>query len=314
MTIPSKVEQLQDDWCSHTLHLTNVILSSENNKKNYFEKDSEIQTIEKCAFEKSNLSSLEFPDSLVDLQEGWCFGAESLYDMIISPKNQRFSFIDNKMVVKKKDINGECYDTLVFVSRYVETLKIPSFIKYIDCYAFSSMISLSEIDFTEDSQLEMISKYAFCLNIIEKLHIPEKVTYLEDGWCLGAICLSDISISPKNKNFKFLDNQKNIIVGKPNPEINVFDLIIFASREIKEAFIPSYIMKISSAAFSDCSDLILIDFPEYSELQSIGESCFSGTSIQKMVIPRKVTQISDDLLCNCVFLHSLEILGILKCN
>lgn len=60
-----------------------------------------------------------------------------------------------------------------------------------------------------------------------------------------------VIISLNNKNYKYLDEKHEIILGKSNKSKEDFDVIVFASRNIQEAIIPSYIKRINSYAFQN---------------------------------------------------------------
>ena len=64
---------------------------------------------------------------------------------------------------------------------------------------------LNEICFNENSELTTICKSFFSESPVTTLYFPSKLETLEDGWSIWAFDLCDIIISPKNKNFKYLD-------------------------------------------------------------------------------------------------------------
>ena len=49
---------------------------------------------------------------------------------------------------------------------------------------------------------------------MKSIFIPEHVNELEDGWCSITSKLTTVLISPKNFNFKHLDEEHKIIVWK----------------------------------------------------------------------------------------------------
>ena len=79
--------------------------------------------------------------------------------------------------------------------------------------------------------------------------IPKSVKILEDGWCNYAKKFNRLSVSPYNTNFSYLDDKHKIIVGKSDPCSTIYDIIVFANRDVRQAIIPSYIKYISSYAF-----------------------------------------------------------------
>ena len=246
---------------------------------------------------------------MVDLQEeGWCNGTERLAKIEISPKNKRYLVLDQEMIIERSDSNSNIYDSLVFVFRDLEYIKIPSFIKYIKPYAISDTLNLLKVEFSEDSELLSIGKNAFFSSSIENLQIPENVNNLQDGWCNYMDCLKSISIHPNNKNVKYLDNQNKIIVCKSDVNQDVFDVITFAALDIEKVVIPNYIRFLALGSFSDCNMLKSIEFSEDSKIQYIGNLCFSRTSICSISIPKYVKKIGKSSFVFCYNLCSIEFL------
>ena len=61
-----------------------------------FSEDSAVNTIFYYAFLFSNIEEIYFPTSLRELREGWCYGADKLTKIIISPSNCHFTFNEDK--------------------------------------------------------------------------------------------------------------------------------------------------------------------------------------------------------------------------
>lgn len=114
--------------------------------------------------------------------------------------------------------------------------------------SFQKNENLKSIKFTEDSELRIIEKEAFFHSSIFELSIPKSVEELQEGWCSN-LFLTNIIISSDNKNFTYLDEEHKIIIGKSNKNNDFFDVLVFASRDIKEAVIPPKIKHICSFAF-----------------------------------------------------------------
>ena len=72
-----------------------------------------------------------------------------------------------------------------------------------------------------------------------------------------------------------------------------FDEIVFASKNIVDAVIPSSIKQIGESSFNKCSRLKIIKFSKNSELESIESHAFCMTSIKNILIPRKVKKIGE---------------------
>lgn len=131
---------------------------------------------------------------------------------------------------------------------------------------------LKKIKITDDSSLQKICKSAFYSTDIKSLFIPATVDEIEDDWCECTEKLTTVIISPKNKHFKYFDNEHKIIVGKSDNNSEIFDTIIFASRDITEATIPEQIKYIPPNFFEKCSKLKSLKSSEDSEISTIYEN------------------------------------------
>lgn len=58
--------------------------------------------------------------------------------------------------------------------------------------------------------------------------ISSSAEELEDEWLEGAKQMNTVTVSWSSKNYKYLDDNEQIIAGKSDTNIDVFDTIIFA--------------------------------------------------------------------------------------
>lgn len=138
------------------------------------------------------------------------------------------------------------------------------------------------------------------------MSIPVNVEELEDGWCCNTKYLTDVELYSENKNFKYLDPDHKIIIGKSNNSEKVYDILSFASRDIYHAIIPPFIKHISSEAFSNCQKLESIEIPTNSELETIGKDSFCNTNINQIFIPKHVHTIGSCAFIDCEELKTVE--------
>ena len=271
-----------------------------------FTENCELHSIDKDVFTRSSIESISIPSSVEELKEGWCCGTPKLTCLTVSQKNEYFSYADKerKMIAKKSDLTKNIYDVLVFVARDVKHVVIPATITQINPFAFDECQHLKTIDFCEDSKLTSIEKYSFLHSTIECLSVPSKVVELKEGWCCGTSKLNKVVISPLNKRFVFYDNK--LILGKSTENLNAFDILVFARRDIKEAIIPAPVKRINSFAFDECFNLKTVEFSKNSELLSIDEGAFSCSSLEKITIPPSVKYIGVEAFSECKHLKSIE--------
>ena len=271
--------------------ITSICGSIYSIKNIKFEKDSSVKTIYKHAFSISEIEVICFPSSLKELKEGWCCGTKELKKIVISPSNKQFIFKDNKYLLGKSGENHNEFDILLFASRDIKEISIPSNIKIISSYAFENCENLTKIEIPKNSKLQTIGSSAFSNSKIEEIYFPTNLKELKEGWCNETKELTKIIISPSNKQFIFKDNK--YLLGKNDENNNEFDILLFASRDIKEIFIPPDIQIISSYAFENCENLTKIEIPKNSKLQTIGSSAFSNSKIEEIYFPTNLKELKE---------------------
>lgn len=97
----------------------------------------------------------------------------------------------------------------------------------------------------------------------------------------------------ENEYYKF-DEDHQLVVRRQSKETEKYEFLVFSSRTIKQANIPSTIKYIESYSFAQCSLLTSVTIPEDSELISIGKKSFKDTRIKEFYIPSKVEKIEED--------------------
>lgn len=167
--------------------------------------DSKLEIIERYTFSCTQIKSLTIPANVKELGECWCENTKNLTKVTIDPSNKVYTNYDDdgKVVIGKSDIESDVHDILIFVSRDIERFTIPSFItninsnafndcliqsiiipsnvKFIGNGAFSCCDFLKKIEFDPDSELQVIGKEAFNCCPIGSFIIPRNVTSIEEG-------------------------------------------------------------------------------------------------------------------------------------
>ena len=210
-----------------------------------------------------------------------------------------------------------------FFNVSIESIVIPSRIKIIPPRTFCACKNLKEIKFLEDSELETIDHNAFYDSAIEYIDFPSQLKKLNEGWNNGIENLKKISISLSNKYFRYVDEKylltkSNINDDKDDDNSNnnknnnddeeIYDVLIFARRDIVEANIPSYIKIIDSHSFENCTNLQIINFENNNQLERINKYAFSNcSSLQSIELSSNVKIIGKNSFYNCIQLLSFHI-------
>lgn len=266
--------------------------------------DSKLQTIEKDAFSKSNIESLSIPSSISDLQEGWCNQTWKLQSIIVVPGNE-FNIIsfENKFILGKSSQKSDIFDVLLFARRDIKAAIVPPSVKRIASFAFSG-------------------------SSIESITIPSSVSQFDVGWCGYTEKLSEVKITPSDET-SIIYFEDKLILGKTDSNSDVYDVLLFARRDVKTVKIPSFIKRISSYAFGQstiekvsiptetthieegsfilCEKLLNVEIPSNSKLKFIGNNAFAYSSIECFTIPLHLTEIEECTFFYCVHLKHVEI-------
>ncbi|KAK8843557.1 hypothetical protein M9Y10_024614 [Tritrichomonas musculus] len=191
-----------------------------------------------------------------------------------------------------KEIRGR-----LFEESLIERIEIPPHVTKIAENSFSFTNKLKVIEFSEQSEIKTICDFAFSHSSVEFLSIPSSIVHL-NNCLLKTPKLNTIKIIEcEEENVRSFDGQ--LIIGKTDIKRDIFDVLLFGPRNIKEVFIPSFIKKIGSNAFNECSQLFSVTFSEDSQLESIENDAFSDSSIESIIIPKGVVNIGECAFMNC---------------
>lgn len=295
--IPSSVKLLDDGFLGQRWTETKVTISNEN--KCYKLIDDNL-IIGKSDENKDEYDVVVL--ALLDIKE------------VIIPSSIKyinsFSFCNCQFLSKvefQSNSNLISIGEFAFGFSIIEDISIPKSCKIIKKHAFGDCKYLKSINFDDESELISIPTMLFSESLIEKFTITKNIQKIEQGCFDSADCLNQVIISPGNKYFEYLDDQHKIIVRKSNQNNSVFDVLVFACRDIKKVFIPSTIKYIDSYCFCGCKKLKKIEFAENSQLISIGKKSFSEISIKSIELPSSLTNISPYAFSFCKKLDEITI-------
>lgn len=184
-------------------------------------------------------------------------------------------------------------------------ISIPPLITKIREYVFQSCSNLMTIDIPENSEITSIESKAFMRSLVEKLFFPKKLSNLHDDWCAYTSNLNQIVVSPENKNFVFKDNQ--LLLGKTDPQSEIFDIVLFGRRDLETIEIPSNVKIINPYSFHLCEDLKNVAIFDDSDLHTIKNYAFAQSKIEKISLPKNVSVLGRDVFYSCYDLKFVEI-------
>lgn len=262
-----------------------------------FSENSKLQIIKEYAFSSSNLQHINIPAHVNQIGRhafSWC---KNLSDIVFAENSELSSLEKN-----------------VLHQTAIETINLPSQISLICEGAFSQCTNLKTINFAKDSKLKSIEMNAFAGSSLNKIIMPSNLENLKDGWCWGTSNSFCIEIQPENKNFKSVKN--DFVIEKADNQIEEYDTIAFARKDLIFVFIPSQIKKIVAYAFDQCQKLrfVISEQPKFrinTELPPIKSSKSNdddekNKECRKIVLPQQVDEFA---FRNCIHLQSIELLG-----
>lgn len=251
-----------------------------------FSEDSELTSISISAISNSHIKVFCIPPKLENLIYEDDSFLDELPNIIISPKNKNFKFINNEMLVGKSNKEIDQYDTLYLLSRNSKNIKIPSEIKIIIPNVIKNFKCIETIEFESGSQLTKIDECFFVSANIEHILIPKHVKHI----------YSSAFQQSKLKTIEFEKDSELVLIDK---------FAFYDNRNLTSISIPSSVQYINFRAFCFCDKLENVEFPEDSQLISIGEEAFSKTLIKKIVLPRHLKVIERGAFQNCFSLKSV---------
>lgn len=161
-----------------------------------------------------------------------------------------------------------------------DNLQIPSSIIYESQIYIITVIGNSSfkkskiqtINFSPDSQLQIIDSLAFSLSQIESISIPPSVT---------KICQQAFSNCSKLRRVEI----------PRNSQLQIIEREAFSFSPIERLFIPPQIKEICEKTFGFCHELVTIEIPPNSELQTIQKEAFLSSTIRDIFIPSSLTRL-----------------------
>lgn len=291
LSIPSSVIEFMPNWCGNSLKTINII----SNEKQFI----------KCIDNEMIVSKFDLNSDVYDVLLYVFNNIENLkvpsYIKFIVP----FLFYSNdtiKTVEFSNDSQLSFIGENAFEYSSIRSINIPQNVVRIDDDVFNFCEELEKVEFSKQSKIQFIGKRIFNNSAIQKISIPSN---LINSKLLVFSKLTDLSIIQNDESCILYKNK--VLLGKSDSKSEVYNVLLFAARDIEELEIPFYIKKISPYAFDNCFQLKKIEFEQNSELIEIGEGAFRSTNIVNISIPPSVIEIGNFAFLSCENLENIEI-------
>ena len=257
---------------------------------------------------------------------------------ILIDENNKNYYYDNGCIIEKstktlidanEGFNGVLND-INYISDYafygcdfLTKITIPSSIKTIGVYAFSSCVNLTEVNFEDNCQITILNDDVFsrCGNL-KSIVIPNSITEMNSSVFSNCHKLHNVVIpnsvtSIDNYAFNncyftkdnFINNsslnaEEYGYWGAEIVDIITEDGLIITNNEIIDSYryvesitIPNYVTKISSL---NSYNLTSIDFEENSQLKTINNYAITSNKLTSLTIPSSVTSIGKYAFYTCL--------------
>lgn len=88
----------------------------------------------------AHIKKLKIPNSLRELEDGWCQDLFDLVEIEISSKNTYFQYYQNNFLLGKSDGNSDKFDILHYARYDIKDAQIPSQIKIVKNYSYLKVL------------------------------------------------------------------------------------------------------------------------------------------------------------------------------
>ena len=303
--IPNSVETIGYEAFCYVDTLKNV----------YFEPNSSLHSIEQGAFYRCGIQKIQIPASVQLIYRGAFAGCGSL-ESITFEENSSLTDIGIG-IYNLEDYTIDRYGGAFAHCKSLQSVIIPSSVTTIHARAFYGCKNLSNVEFADDSQLQVIDggwgesrdigslyissngSFGEC-DKLNSITIPKSVTIIG----CGAFCHSGLTTVTFEEGSRLAELQGYIyFVKSSDGTISYYEdnsnrsepksVGAFAYTDISTITLPASLISIGDGTFAECTSLKKVSFEEDSQLMSIGKKAFKACDISTIQIPNNLTTIGE---------------------
>ncbi|MCR5488356.1 MAG: leucine-rich repeat protein [Lachnospiraceae bacterium] len=292
----------------------------------------------------TNLEEFHIPDTVTEIDNDIFYNCRNLSRIIVSDNNPKFDSRNNCNAIIETDSNTlykGCKGTVIpsdiktiglnafYDCKNLNEIVIPNGVEVIGGAAFLES-GITSITVPNSIRLIENSSFSEC-NKLKAFVIPDNVEKIGTAAFENCDSLNSIIIPSGVKEigssvFSSCDNLTSVVI-KSSPEkipyglfqwcksltnfsipdsVTVIDEFAFCGcSSLSSIVIPDNVIEIREAAFCGCSKLEGIVLPD--NLKKIGNRAFSGTSLERLYVPKNVEKLGTNIIINCQKIKKIEV-------
>ncbi|MBQ8613364.1 MAG: leucine-rich repeat protein, partial [Ruminiclostridium sp.] len=294
-----------------------------------------VTSIASGAFLASGLKSVSLPDSLAFLGESAFVDCKSLTSVDFfktgnvtsstvldwgtynSLGHQTFVGCESLTTVSLPDHVTKIPGRMFAGCASLKSFKIPASVTDIEFAAFRDCGALASVTFND--KLTSIASSAFAASGINKLLLPEGITFIGSNAFNGCASLTTVSFYDAGNEtdgivldwgtYNSLGHQTFVgctaltSVSLPDYVTKIPGRMFAGCTSLKSFKIPASVTDIEFAAFRDCGALASVTFND--KLTSIASGAFAASGINKLLLPEGITFIGSNAFSDCTSLTTV---------
>lgn len=290
INIPAGVISIGDQAFANTFELTTVTFDSSSS-----EVGSALESIGAGAFSGSGLSEITIPANVNSIGDQAFVNAPFLTAITVVSENENFEsdsgvlFNSGKTKLIQYPLGRES-DPESNINLY----SVPNSVVEIGSYAFSGSHDGTNVEFANDSTLEIIGSNAFSGSRITQINIPSSVTSIGEQTFANTPNLQSVTMPPdlaieKIENSVF-ENSAITTLSIPESVTSIGNSA-FKGSGLTEITIPANVTSIGEQAFANTLSLRSVKFVQGTNIEKIEFAAFASSAITSIIIPDGVVSI-----------------------